>query len=1002
MGKLIDQSIEADDCIQRNMRGVILGGLLVFSFVGCQSPSVEFYRPKEQATLGDVIYAITHKNLSDSKECGQAKLHVLEQRRADFIWSVNRIITPETLGDLPDTVEQTLVPLVDSGAMPRLTDTAARALRHLVDVNEDPGHEALSQILAIKQARTVLTWRDMQSLAEKVFNFEAFADTLHSLSELAKVDHQGTPLLSAFLGFMSGETDEAAHHLDCKGITPQRTVNALLNKVNPFPKSLAISPAWAVYADLRSNPEVAINPRTGTVYAPFVDQDRDGVADTDARGDPIDAKGQQILLPTFGNRGSRDSFDRALANDGQTIYRYFDAIETTLSYVLQLLGEALDAGIQRDLVAILDAALAPENAVSDDNPIADVVYAVLEDFHYERIGTLLRTWDVVMQRAPELAESVFLTLGKMADQLGDTGFSLSDASALDMVVQAMPVVADIFQRDNTTGKSTARLLLEVFHQLSRTARDFPEKLAANMEYVSIVKKGGSCSDTPIDLGSPGTKRVDFAQPRYLADPLTGAILDNRSGFEQLLGLLGEADCGVVPHTGGKTVAEVLVDLLADYSAKDVCHIIDNIMGFLGMGRFGAQSLVISALDNLGCDGQKVYASLNALDSLAKSGLLDVVMPLARIFRDRGQIRTLLDLLQVINSDLEKGEQLVAGQSILRRALPGLARLLRSGIADILFDLDDLLVTIPAVDGSGTLADVVVDSFEYLVRDWEPVETRRGVVTGTSHLLEMLRPLRQIIDRLAAAKVEKSLQRVFQVFLGYLKPDPLGQHLADPRILPLLQNMIAYMAGAFEAEPENVRCFFHTLQLSLDELLSGERFQELIALLRTFTGAPDSRALDQAMINLLTPNSIEPEQDAFPPMTQVFSATLQTQFDDIRFKPVLRYLSNALNDAKQDAPGLLESVDMLINRDPHNLLLNMTRSLLQSSTGAGEPQAFEVLSSLLFEILSMDEEGQCTYDPDEPWTLGESESRVRSLADFLTDAKAGMPAIYQVIHFRARR
>ena len=1001
MGKLIGLSIEADGGIQRTLCGLTLGGLLVF-FGGCQSPSVEWLKPKEQATLGDVIYDIAHQNLADSGECPEAKLRVLERRRAEFIWSVNRIISEKTLGDFPDTVEQTLLPLVDSGALARLSDSGARMLRHLVDVEQDPDHEALSQMLAVKQARTVLTWRDMQALTERVINFEGLSETVHSIAELARVDHQGAPFLTQLMGFLGGETTEVAAHLDCKGLTPQRTVNALLNRVNPFPKSLAINPAWAVYADVRSNPEVAINPRTGTLYAPFLDEDQDGVADTDERGDPIDASGQNILLPTFGRQGMRDSFGRSLAKDGQTIYRYFDAVETTLSYLLQLIGEALDAGIQRDLVAILDAVLLPQNANSGDNPIADIIYAVMEDLHYERIGTLLRTWDVVMQKAPALAESVFLTLGKMAGGLGDQGFSLSDDSVLDTVMGAMPLVADLFQRDNSTGLSTARLLLDVFHQLSRTARSFPARLATNMEYISVVKKGGACSDSPVDFDSPLSRRVDFDKPRYFMDLQSGEILDNRSGFEQLLELLSAADCGVIPHTGGKRFAEVLIDLLADYAPKDVCHLIDNVLRLLGVGRFSTQALVIAALDKLGCDGQKLFVSLSALDSLAKSGLLEVYMPLARIFQDRGQIRTLLDLLQVAVVDLQKGDAGDRGQSILRGAMPTLARVLRSEVVDQLFDLDDLLVTIPAVDGSGTLADVVVDSFEFLVRDWVPVETRRGVVLGTSNLLEILRPLRQIIDRLAQAKVEKSLQRVFSVILGYLKPDSLGQHLADPRIFPLLQNMLSYLAEAFEHEPESVRCFFHSLQLALDELIGVERFQEFVALMRTFANAPDSRAVDAALMNLLTPNASEPHQDAFPPMTQVISATIQTQFDDIRFKPVLKYFGQALQDGKDDAPGMLQTLDSLVNDDPHKILLTMARSLFRASGGPGEPQAFDVLFSLLSEIGSMDEQGQCTFNPDEPWTLPESESSIRAIADFLTDPRAGMPAIYQVISYRSHR
>jgi len=125
-----------------------------------------------------------------------------------------------------------------------------------------------------------------------------------------------------------------------------------------------------------------------------------------------------------------------------------------------------------------------------------------------------------------------------------------------------------------------------------------------------------------------------------------------------------------------------------------------------------------------------------------------------------------------------------------------------------------------------MADVVIDSFEFLTDDTGVVRTRRGDVTGTSLGLEILLPYREIARRLDATGSSASLQRAIDHVSAHLKttavddggtPDPGDDRvvLRDRRLLPVFEALLAFAADTFELTPEQRDCWFDLLQTEAD-------------------------------------------------------------------------------------------------------------------------------------------------------------------------------------------
>jgi len=963
---------------------------------GC-SGEVDFAEPPPRSTLGEAVYQIAHDNLARVTECTEARLSSLEAQRDPFVEAFDSSLTEAMVEALPESLASALLPHVDDGALLELADVFARRLALLQDDGYDPRRETLGALLEASKTPTVLSRRQLLDVADTVLSHQELPQAVHVLAQLGGADDLGTSVTHRALEVTSAVVDLLGEETGCDGLDFDRLPTTLLDP-SRFEASLDFgAPAWAVRADSTGHPRVVRDRATGAIQGPFVDRDRDGEADIDDDGRRVDALGRPILIAPFGRGQRRDDQGRALSADGDLVFDYFDAKRSGASVLLQFLGEAMAAGWHRDLVRVLSAASPEQQACPNqagcwhypDHPLADLAFALLEDLRYPLLATLLETWDVVTRDSPELAEQVLVAAGRILGGLDESGVRLTDIDLVGLLLELMPLLADVFERDNTSERSTPLLLLDVIHELGGVARDFPPKLQTTIDYVTL-HKADSCSAEPPDLAA--SEAVDYGAARWQH----GGAMDNRSGLEQTVELLAVVDCGSVPLTGGKTVAELVIDTMAGSSPETACGIIEVSLAFIDLAPNLSEVVATAALDLMGCPGREVWESLQALDGLAKSGVLEAYLPIANAFVQREQVRTLLDIFHLLTADLRRDEDPdPATASAVRRLLPALSRVAESGAIDALFDLVDLLMTVRAVDGSGSLADVVVDSFDYLLADGVPVRTRRGEVTGTSVGEEMVRPYVVLLERLHAAGEAAALDRVIEHVVGYLRRTQVDGdtvRLADRRVLTNIENLLGLFSDTFDLTPEQRDCWFGAAQRMADDFLADPAFATTVRMLERYDVHPDSRRLDDLGIWLLDPSS-----EAFGATVQLVTALVQIPTDRIDTATLLRFAADIVEPREgEDLMALLLALDEMLTGDPNDLLLTLAENLLDRGPQDLDVAPLEVFVDLGVELLRMSEQRQCTSDPAAVWTQAEAEATLEAVLAFVQGEDAPLKSILALV------
>ena len=221
-------------------------------------------------------------------------------------------------------------------------------------------------------------------------------------------------------------------------------------------------------------------------FFPFIDIDGDGAADVDENGAPISSNGSIIDLAVIADGDQRDDQGRAIDATGQLIYEYYDAKRSGLAMVLVLLKEALEDSMHKDIAAVVentipiievcdDGTSTCRKYPSDDNPFADIAWTIVEVSRFEDAAIFLRTWSSLIKDNPQLAEDILVALGQVIEAVEAGSIDMTDPKIPALLLKALPLMDEVFETDNSSGQSTAQLLLELMHDLGATARTFPRK-----------------------------------------------------------------------------------------------------------------------------------------------------------------------------------------------------------------------------------------------------------------------------------------------------------------------------------------------------------------------------------------------------------------------------------------------------------------------------------------------------------------------------------------------
>lgn len=991
---------------ERGARVALLAWVCCGAFACNNTP--EFMPPPDgdPLTLGELVYQILHQNLGRADACGVEYASTLALDRERFVVTFDTAIGEEEIGSLPELLGESILPVVDDGSLPGLTDAVAEALALLVDAELDPDRTALRSALEIAQTRSVLETSHALELMRRVLADPELPDHVHALARLGTRTSGDDDVVGLLLGLAARSLEDVGEPSACGELTLPSLSDTLLRTEGFVPLSGRGAPAWVARADDNGNPRVRTSSLTGRLYAPFVDADRDGIADVDALGRPIDADGAIVERDAFGAGAGYDGEGRALAEDGALLFEYVDVKQTMLARVLQLGDDALQARVHLDLVDVAEAALGRPEVCPDepdcrtygteDHPVADTAYLALELLKDDHARALVDTVATLVEEDPELAEELLVAMGKLIEALERTDLSLTDRQLLTTGIDLLPLLDRTFEAD-AAGESTPRVLLGVVSELGDTARAFPEQLGWMVDYRELEKTRQCSADAPNLVASVP---VDYAQPRYFT--VAGRRVDNRSALEQVIELLDVADCGDVPFTDDRTVAYVALDLLADRSPTTVCGVIDAAVGALDVLPGASDFVVTNTLNAIGCDGSRVFAALRSLETLAESGALDFLLPVARVFKERGQLDLLIEILRFVATDLRIDEGGDPGRrSVVRRLLPALSEVLASGAADVLFDLLDLMVSIRAEGRDGdTLADVMMDSLAFVVDGSRTVRTRGGMVTDTSHARELLLSLRTLVDRLRTSPTGRpAFDRMVDHLTGYLvRRTSVGgrEVLANRDLVPLAQILTQVARDATDRPRAEYQCWLGELQSGVDDFLTGRDLADVVRLAKALDGNADGEHVQAWLRTFLQPRPDAPDEELYGPTLQVVGGVLGSDLTGERAAPMLRWLGQVADQRRGDGAEIVSLIDRILASDERGAMLGIARNFLSPAPLDPSETGVEVYADIFDSVTDVTSERMCVASPDVRFTVEDAHTTVSGIVEFMQDDAQGLGAVYGLI------
>jgi hypothetical protein len=966
----------------------VLGIVSGVWLVGCSSDSINGRGGGSSSTvagvlastdLGAVVFDVYRGQIS-SEPAGparDARLAALDARRTAFVKAVNDIVNVNTVQNVAQTVDA-LYALVDDGTLPTLTDHVASTLN---DLAGDPA--ALDAVLNLLQNHrgSSLPLEDVISLLGRMFNYPETERLWRAVAQLIEdndgVDAAGVANgeprlvqdLLAFLrdvllqsssapaGRLQGAMDEVFGAL-----TEEAQINGSVN-FGP--------PEWVVRIGDRGLPRVATD-ASGRPRAPFVDSDGDGLADIDAQRNFVDAAGQALDLPPFGeaNAAGFDAAGRATGGGG-LLYDYVDAKRTNLALFLQLGGELLRRDVAKlghEVLASVLGTPAAGGGFSPDNPLADLGFGLLSLLEPDVAGPMLRITSDVIRRDPDLAERFVLAFARGLDASrsasGQSAFvGLSDPRVQDLIDDMLPLLDDVFETPTTGGRSTASHLNNTLAQLHTTSPDIGHQLAPLLHFVQVERETTPDSDRN-DIDESRSAAVDRAQPAWIGST------DNRSALHQLLDLLARADgCSII----GNNLAVLILDLMADQSSQTVGSLVNLLNSLPGF------------LPNLVCSG--ISRDLASLDALAKSGALDALLPLVKAFKDRGEVPLLVRILVRIQADYE---------TVLRPVEEDLIPFLESGVVESVLELIELAGQVRDPQTSESAADLIARGLEFVVDDDAPVLDARGVaVPSRAHLL--IQPLTQLevhVRQNGLGTTSGALaDAIYEVFLERVSVN--GQErLRNESLIPLVARVAEAFAKALPADAATRRQEISQGQQALRDAIAHKNTATLLALVNTIYASQSKTLITQAVVDLLTPKTSTPN-DIFGGLAKVSVILLQSPPQASAFQGLAPFLARVVDPQSPLVPDSVRAFQRLLTADQGQTVLNLLRAALNPPTGSNEPPA----TTLLRVVQAVSDAGS---QSGAALDRAQLQADLRGIVAFLRDSDGGLHKIYDMIRTRQVR
>ncbi len=394
------------------------------------------------------------------------------------------------------------------------------------------------------------------------------------------------------------------------------------------------SPSWILLRDRRGIAMPASD-ASGALLAPFVDLDRDGLADVDGLGRFVDPRGEVLALPApfyVQDEGAvpRDTVGRALRSDGTRYFEYLDASRTMLAGTTAELAPwfspesptlmQMSRGLPLLLGGQVDASagygahtLRYPSFATDQGSLFDVVYALGELMHRSPTDDALAVTEGLLRDHESETAGVMRAARYLANQ-GDLypSAQLTQPSnfwddLIDLLVRVAqrPGMLEAVMRSFSDPRSAQ--LGEIYGGLMR----YRDRVTYNPAAVNGAPLGLPL-DQPVNRAMPDTFDNESLFQRTLAliDGLNGVRVCNRAGAVLRMEVLGIPIRYPLFGTAGECE---LIDIenVAEAYARAILgtYVLELQSGFL--------SAIVSLAGSLGIDVDAALEEASGIDGLTQ-------------------------------------------------------------------------------------------------------------------------------------------------------------------------------------------------------------------------------------------------------------------------------------------------------------------------------------------------------------------------------------------------
>ncbi|MEZ6187213.1 MAG: hypothetical protein R3F62_19650 [Planctomycetota bacterium] len=932
--------------------------------------------------IGELVYQIMHHGYESKGE--QAKADTLELNHSEFVGAINHIL-PSSVGQNLFPTLLDLLPLVDDGTVEAAIADVEAIVQDLV--NDPATLDAVAELMSASGASSsssfaeqrdtfvllnrLLAYPEMDKLSQAIF---------HLIDQYDGVDQYGQPngernLFRELQGTLSrvlqtSSVPQGSSTSITQGLGDLADALLAEKPMKGFPNLGA--PAWAVRLDVHGNPQVLADPASGMLPAPFVDADADGVADVNAAGDPVDAGGQAIEIPAFGNEGARDSYGRALASGGGLYYAYFDAKRTLLSELLLVAGELFKKDLGADSMAILDK-LSPRvmhdngtpadptddyETLSADCPLLDLTHAQFELIKHTPLADLLKGIAVVIKNDPDQFGEIVDTLIVALKQAGNAASATSTTPAgggKQLLDDLLPLLQDTL-RPNGQQTSTMRDLLSAFNSQQAQLQTLPASFANMMKY------------------------HDYKN-RVLADA------NNKSVMQRLLEMMERADKCNAPFAGN------MADFYLRAMAGD-----QRLLGITISINTIERLLDVSILRRLLCSGIRADDVL-ALKDFNQSGALDAMKPIAKVFSNRNQIPLLKNIMLGLGKHYE---------TVMRPTEPTAVALLESGAVEKLFSVIDDMTTVQVPGRNDVVADVLADVLSEVMLTSTPVFDRRGVQKPTlMHLL--MEPLDTLSQRAQASGASPLLDKVMSglgevLFATYVDDNGTPGDASDDVerwrydcLKNELGRAIEFLADTLPSTAADRARWAAESQADIEELILSRELVLVIDVMSAITASPEKQVIHAALANLFTPTPTASD-DVFGAICVLGAGLINHKkqsapnpINDQALQQVLHFVGVQLDPALDRFSGIGRLALRIIGADDGLLLLKIARNAIDMGPNGTDEPPVAVLQRIVGDVGAAGNTGPTTGDS--------LQTQLQGMLDFMRDSVEGLPAFIQRIKNR---